>query len=269
MPPPPTLVCKQCGHVNEAERVYCHGCGSKLDREILVAQKKQGPTPQQRQRQLKKIMSPGGGGSVRNTLNTFAKMVLFGAVAAALIEAAQPPEWLKPAPKSEDAALLPLDTHLEKLVASTTPQRVLFRESVVNTYLKREKFKKVPTWLTNYIPMRRVFINCEKDSARLTLQADIFGYPLYTSLSAQVKADKAAGLVATCTGGSIGRLPIPASVATHAAAALPFLLDSFQHEQQLLNKIGSIDLDKEQIILGSAAPATPAPVPVPKASPGH
>ena len=29
------LTCGQCGYANEPERVYCHNCGSKLDRSVL------------------------------------------------------------------------------------------------------------------------------------------------------------------------------------------------------------------------------------------
>ena len=30
-----TLTCAECGFVNEAERVYCHNCGKKLDRSLI------------------------------------------------------------------------------------------------------------------------------------------------------------------------------------------------------------------------------------------
>ena len=31
-----TLTCKECQHVNEEARIYCHNCGTKLDRSLLV-----------------------------------------------------------------------------------------------------------------------------------------------------------------------------------------------------------------------------------------
>ena len=30
----PKLTCGQCGYENEPERVYCHNCGTKLDRSV-------------------------------------------------------------------------------------------------------------------------------------------------------------------------------------------------------------------------------------------
>jgi len=33
------IVCGECRHENEAERIYCHNCGERLDRSMAAAQK--------------------------------------------------------------------------------------------------------------------------------------------------------------------------------------------------------------------------------------
>src|SRR5438552_884776 len=55
------LVCPECQHENEPERVYCHNCGARLDRFALTNEK---GTPKENlvetQKRLRRIFSPRG-----------------------------------------------------------------------------------------------------------------------------------------------------------------------------------------------------------------
>jgi hypothetical protein len=51
------LVCAECRHENEAERIYCHNCGERLDRSAVSAQKK-AQDPQEVHRRLQKMLGP-------------------------------------------------------------------------------------------------------------------------------------------------------------------------------------------------------------------
>jgi len=268
MPSLPTLVCKECGHVNEGERVYCHGCGVKLDREILIAkQQEQAATPKDQQRHIKKMLNPRRG-AFSATGKTFLQMVILGAFAGALIDAARSPEGALQ-PKKEELVDTPeIDVILEKLVAAPVGQQKTFREEEVNGYLKRETFKKMPTWITGNVPLR-AFVNFDDGACRFNLVGTVASYPIYIGLAAYPAIDTKTGLGGTCTGGYIGRLQIPAPVAKYAGAAIPFLLDSFRHEQELLGQLKSVKAEKGQIILGSggtSAAPTPGAKPAPPIS---
>jgi uncharacterized membrane protein YvbJ len=49
------VVCTECRHENESERVYCHGCGARLDR---TAVKKAKEAPEDAQKRVKKMFDP-------------------------------------------------------------------------------------------------------------------------------------------------------------------------------------------------------------------
>src|SRR5256885_12669340 len=87
------LVCAECRHENEAERIYCHNCGERLDRSAVSAQKK-AQDPQEVHRRLQKMLGPPN--MARRNFFTVSKLALAAAVVAALVEIALPPEL--PAP---------------------------------------------------------------------------------------------------------------------------------------------------------------------------
>src|SRR6266550_5774596 len=89
----PKLICPECRHENEAERIYCHSCGERLDRSALAAQKK-AQDPQEVHRRLQKMLGPPN--MARRNFFAVSKLALASAVVAALVEIALPPEL--PAP---------------------------------------------------------------------------------------------------------------------------------------------------------------------------
>ena len=208
-------------------------------------------------------MTPGRG-NLGKTLRTLLKTVFMAALAGALIDAALPPKGVTQGAKNEEATETPqIGSLLENLIAAPAGKQFALREADVNAYLKRERFKKLPAWFTDSIPLRAL-VNFDEGTGRLTFQASIAGYPLYATLSGSLNPDKDAGLVATCTGGNIGRLQIPAQLAQYAGWAVPALLDSMKRERQLLGQLGAIEISKEQVILrarGSSAQAAPKGAP--------
>src|SRR5882762_5994149 len=98
------LVCSECRHENEAERIYCHNCGERLDRSVVAAKQK-GTDPQEAHRRLQKMLGPPN----RTRQNFFAvsKLALAAAVVAALVEIALPPEL--PAPTKATPQQIDLD----------------------------------------------------------------------------------------------------------------------------------------------------------------
>lgn len=262
MPPPPTLVCKECGYVNESERVYCHGCGAKLDRTVILAeQEKLTVSREQKQREVKKLMTPRSNSLWRGLLMGV-KTVACGAVAAGVIQMVRPPENVPPLPKKNEVLNLPqIGSDLERLTALPAGQGFIFREVDINTFLLKRPFRKVPSWFTDVIPLPRSFVNLDNGQVRLTVQADLAGYPIYAGITARPKNDPKTGLKPQWVSLNLGRLILPVEVAQFASGALPTLMDSVKHECQLLGQVGSAEISKGQVVLRSrgplAAPATP------------
>jgi len=250
MPPLPTIVCKECGYVNEAERVYCHGCGVKLDRTALLAQQQQrAATPEQIQREVKKRMTPRGTRFSKHLIMAV-KVLASAAVVAAVIDMALPPEGLTGAQKGELLDIPPIDSALERLIASPAGQQLAVSETDINAYLK-VRFKKVSLPYVSFLSLNHSLVNLDDNQGRLTLQWDIFGYPLYTCFTGRIAVDNAAGLAATCTGASIGRLHLHPVMLPYVAKPLPMALTSLKNEQQLLQRVGGIDIQKGRVVLHS------------------
>src|SRR5881394_2951290 len=74
------IVCGECRHENEAERIYCHNCGERLDRSAAAAQK---PIvdPTETHRRLQKMLGPPS--RVRHNFFAVSKLVLAAVAAAA------------------------------------------------------------------------------------------------------------------------------------------------------------------------------------------
>src|SRR5207237_1793160 len=100
------IVCGECRHENEAERIYCHNCGERLDRSAAAAQK---PIvdPTETHRRLQKMLGPPS--RVRHNFFAVSKLVLAAVAAGAVVETALPPELRAPT----RIASPPLDFALE------------------------------------------------------------------------------------------------------------------------------------------------------------
>src|SRR5437899_9725154 len=106
----PKLMCTECRHGNEPERIYCHNCGERLDRSAVAAQKK-GQDPQEAHRRLQKMLE--GPSKGRQNFFAVSKLALAAAVASALVQIALPPEI--PAPTKTAPQQIDLD--LENLAS--------------------------------------------------------------------------------------------------------------------------------------------------------
>src|SRR5206468_5402920 len=91
-PASPTLPCKECGYANEPERVYCHNCGTKLDRSLLP---KETTSPEETlaaaRKRIKQMTNPGRGWA---EFKAGCKVFFWAAVVAIVYLLAMPPQRL-------------------------------------------------------------------------------------------------------------------------------------------------------------------------------
>ncbi|XHR28495.1 MAG: hypothetical protein ACFUZC_21590 [Chthoniobacteraceae bacterium] len=259
MPPLPTLVCKQCGFVNEGERVYCHGCGAKLDRDVIAArQQEKIPSPEERRREVQKIMSPRrgfGGRSFRALLQTLA----VAAVVAVFVTFGHAPQGALPLDaKKELVETPPLEEMVEHYIALPVAQRRSLGEKEVTLFLRNERFRNVPSWVMEALALKRVYVNFEEGQARLTVGALFLGYPLYAGWTCYFEKGPGGALSPVCTGGFIGRMPIHPKLAQRTVGALPVVVGSAEHAMKLIARLDSVQFAKEQVIFGTREPVTAA-----------
>ena len=86
-----TINCKQCGYANEGERVYCHNCGTKLDRVLLPGDDKKEESVEKKQKRIRKAVTPSRG-FYAGLGKTFLVTMFWAVFIAASIQIARPPD---------------------------------------------------------------------------------------------------------------------------------------------------------------------------------
>src|SRR4051812_45031905 len=122
------VTCTECRHDNEAERIYCHNCGERLDRSSVLAKKKD-RDPADEYRRLQKMLS--GPSKARQNFFAVSKVALAAIGAAALVLMAASPET--PAPTKVVPPQMDLD--LEAAASYQKPGPLEYSQEQVNAYL--------------------------------------------------------------------------------------------------------------------------------------
>jgi hypothetical protein len=243
--PAPTLTCAQCGYVNEAERVYCHNCGTKLDRTVLptAAEQKQETLGQTRKR-VKKMTTPGGG--IGGYISTLMSVLFWAAVVAALLLVfVIPPDNV---PKTA-AGELPrmISSELMEATASPQPRQLQFSEDDVNAALKGKLKGKADAGVPG-LQFQRAFVRFEPAVVRITAEQSLFGLPVYWSgdyelavVDGQLRPRK--------TAAHFGRLAIHPVLLPYTGAVLRPIWTALKREQEQMNRLQSVAVQKGRIIL--------------------
>lgn len=243
-----TINCKQCGYVNEGERVYCHNCGTKLDRSLLPTDAKQEESLEKKQKRVRKVMSPSRGffaGAAKMLILTLVWAVL----AAAVIQIARPPDSIPPEPKKgelSEGAPFEFRSKLDDASRASTPAKTVLNEGDINNYLQCAIRSKEVGLVGNEVKFNRTFVNLDEGVCRITTQQSIFGYPVYGSVYYQL-AIKNNKLQATNVGGHFGHLPVHPQIMGYLDLVFQKLWDSLSREKKLLDSFQSIEVHKDHI----------------------
>lgn len=252
----PTIACKDCGHVNEGERVYCHNCGAKLDRTVLLTEQQQKQESyEDRKKRIHKMMNPNAGLFV-GAWKSLLKAVGAGAIVAALINMAMPPEAVPPMPKKGELPDSPqIGMLLENMTMNPAPMRIALQESEINNYLKSSvRMKKDNSFAASILTFQRAFVNLQDNVCNITLQNGLYDYPTYMTIgyNLSIRNHKIVGNPVSI---HLGRLALPAIAAPYVAPMFQPLWDVMHREHSLMDKLQSVEVKKGSMILTSAPQA--------------
>jgi hypothetical protein len=226
------LVCAECRHENEAERIYCHNCGERLDRSPVAAQKKK-QDPQEAHRRLQKMLGPPN--MARRNFFTVSKLALAAAVVAALVEIATPPEL--PAPSKTFPSQIDLDLENAASYQKTGPLE--YSQDQINAYLAYRLTSKKTALNKPLLTFVRATASFREGACTIAMERSLFGYSIYSRTSHRV--DTGAGkIVATNVGGWIGRLPIHPAIMQFGDIIFADLWSALERERKLLGKMGAV-----------------------------
>src|ERR1700720_2745908 len=246
---PIQLACPECRRDNEAERIYCHDCGARLDRSALAGRRNgKVETAEELHRRMRGMFSQR---RVRARLLFFkiAKLILIALASAAVVEILIPPD-VPPAVKSEGFPPQ-INLSLETLTESRQPQSMQFSEESVNAYLINALKRKKDKLNHPLIGFERALVAFTEGNCRVIIERSIFGYSIFTSGDYAVQIE--GGKVKTSPrSGAIGRMPIDPNVMPYAGFLFSDVGAALDREHKLLNKVGSIQLHEKEIAVSSA-----------------
>ena len=243
------LICPDCQHENESERIYCHSCGARLDRSKLVPTAAAlGDPDVQTQKHLKKIFQ-GGKGTVRRATLKLAKVVLGAVCLAALIVMALPAD-LPPAAKNYTFAPM-INMDMVSATSSHQGASLVYNEEQVNSYIASNLRRKDSPANQGYFPLRRVLVQFEEGVCAINTERQLFGYSIYCGSSYRVKIENGK-IMSTSTSGYIGRMPIHPALMKYADILLQKAWDSLARERNSVAKLASIEFHPQSVTLVTA-----------------
>jgi len=225
------IVCGECRHENEAERIYCHNCGERLDRSAAAARKPM-VDPTETHRRLQKMLEPPS--RVRHNFFAVSKLVLAAVAAAALVEMALPPEL--PAPTKIVSPQIDLD--LEN--AHLRPSPLEYSQDQINAYLTYRLISKKKALTYPFLTFVRATASFREGACTIGVERSLFGYSIFSRTSHRV--DTSAGkIAATNVGGWIGRLPIHPAIMQFGDIIFADLWSVLERERKLIGKMGAVN----------------------------
>jgi hypothetical protein len=242
-----TLTCKQCGYVNEAERVYCHNCGTKLDRSILPKEEdlKKKEKPGHARKRIQRMANPGGG-AIKREATTLVKTLVYAATAAALLLAAREPANVPPA-KGELSMRL-VSSELMEAAESPQPRGLAFTETEVNGYLKQAIKSKKGSGMIPGIEYERSFVDFEPGTVRVFSEQSLWGYSLYSSVLYRLEV-KNGTFTPTLLGGGFGRLAVHPLLMQYGDYLFHKLWGALKREHEYMKNMREVRLEKDRIVL--------------------
>jgi hypothetical protein len=240
------LVCPDCRHENESERIYCHNCGARLDRSGLVKEKlAEGDTEAQTQKHLKKMFQPGRGRGKRVAVQ-LVKTLLGALCVATLVEMILPPD-LPPPPKSFSFAPM-INMDMVSAISSHRPTPLVYNEEQVNSYIASNLRRKDSPAKEGFFPLQRVLVKFQEGTCGINIERQLFGLSIYSGGSYRVRIDNGKIISAT-TAGYIGRMPIHPALMKYADILLQKAWALLARERNSVAKLAGIEFHPQTVTL--------------------
>ena len=243
-----SLICKQCNHENESERVYCHNCGTKLDRSLLPDDSKKQDAPKAQKRRVKKLTSPARGFFV-GWFGSLVTTLVWSSLVASLYQMTRWPDGVPPMPKKGGVVETPqLIMAIEDAKSLRSPQLLAFDTNTVNSYLAGALRAKDAGPLSDYVKFDRAYVALDEGDFRMTAQQSAFNFPLFAAVdySLAIAGDKVS---ATILAGRIGRLPVHPAIMGYADVIFQKVWDALRREHKLVDGMQSIAVHQNQIVM--------------------
>jgi len=238
------LICPECRRENEAERIYCHDCGARLDRSALAKVAPKEEDPKATQRRLKSMLDPQRA-KMRQMFFKISKMVLGAFLLAAVIQMLLPPD-VPPMVKNTELPP-PIGLDLENAVTNPGAGSMRYTEAQVNAFLAGT-LKNKKAVLNKLLDFERALVNFDENLCRITAHRSLFGLSIYMATANSVSLQNGTFVVSN-KGGSIGRLPVHPAVMKYSDLIFGDLWSALDREKKSVAKMGAIEFQPQTVII--------------------
>jgi len=238
------LVCQECQRENEPERVFCHGCGARLDRSGLVRQEEVTPEKAEQIRQRVQRLFDPHRGMLRRRFFSLCKLLLGAFVTAALVQIALPPD----VPSSSQQLELPPQINFELENALLYHRQVRYSQEQVNGYLKYALKSKQSSLDKPLLTFKRALVSFGDGTCAITAERSLYGYSIYQRAICKVNLTDGK-IVASSEGGSVGRLPIHPAIMRYAQVIFDDLWSALMRERKLVSQMSTIEFQQGSVVL--------------------
>ncbi len=245
--PPANLPCGQCGYENEAERVYCHNCGAKLDRSLLPKPGDEGDkseTPEQARKRIAKMTNPAKQGSALREIKTAVNVLIYSAILAALFLIAQKPDGVPE--ESKETVLTTIAGDMMDATASPQPRRLDLSEADINAYLKQQ-LKSKDAGVTG-LEFKRAYVSLQPGVMHFGAEESIFGLPVYSGVLYRLEV-KDGKFTPTMLGGNFGRLAVHPAAMQYLDFFFQKIWAIMQRDRKNMEKMQTVLVQKGTITL--------------------
>ena len=246
-PTPAKVVCPECQRENESQRVYCHECGTRLDRSAVKFHHEQVEDTQKR---VKRIFQPKWARVRAWCWNVF-QLAAAAALVAVLVEMFLPPDVPPPA---KDTLASSLQFDLEKMATKHQPPQRQVDEQTANAFIAsivRSRHTLVDHPL---LPFKRAFVTFHENRCSVTAERALLGYySVYITcdLTPQLKDGR---FNAPIQSASIGRLPIHPNIAKYMGVLFRDVTSIFGATLKMVSKLSAIEFHDKNLTLTAPQP---------------
>ena len=239
------LICPECRRENEAERIYCHDCGARLDRTALAKEPPKGEDAKETQRRLKNMLDPSRA-KMRLMFFKVSKLILGALVMAAIVQMILPPDVPARAKTGDFPPQINLDLENAAMNHSVTPMQ--YTEAQVNAYLGSALKSKQSALSSSVLQFERAVVTFDETVCRITAERSLLGFSFFTTTSTKVTLQDGK-LIASNNGGSIGRLPIHPLIMKYADPLFADLWTALDRERKSVAKMNAIEFHPQAVVL--------------------
>jgi hypothetical protein len=239
----PRILCPECRRENEAERVYCHDCGARLDRTAVKAKKE---PVQDTHKRVQRMFDPHRA-KLKAFAVSFGKLLFAAGLVALIVDIALPPDV--PAPSKKPILTSSIRIDLESMLAKHQPPLKEITDEQANAFLASALHSKQANLEKPLLNFKRAVVLFHEQRCAVSVQRALLGYwSLYTTCvySPTVSNGK---LTAKIEGGYIGRLPVHPKIAQHMGVLLGDVASALGQDMKLVAKTGGIELHEKTVTL--------------------